>query len=524
MAFSHRSKTVLMYGAIFLIITAVVLIIAGLVGKPIVPTNKPTLSGEQKKNLLIDQNDKKKMVDDFNKKTGDTNALMQSETHYKYKFTPEFETRIRQIEQIRNSQSVKGISTLCNISEIPESVYVMDLHQNWLVNEAAAVAREYDVDSISYSMPSETTTFQYLFIRPDNTSSFSLYEGSGVYTYNRSSKLAAGTLTPDNLRRYASQILAAHQLDKNISPPRIIPRGEITQFIYRANLPDFVLVDSASIQSFFDGENCAVTESDLMGLTTVGVKNNGEITKLVNNTRTILNAYKMKTILPSEAQQQYADSQPLDPITFPAGVTPDPNATFSIDGAILAYVDVGLNFAQNLYMPMYVAHGFTRSDTGQEIQILTFFPAVSADDIAAKGLVREVPLPGNRSTQQQGTLPFATPTQSMPPPFTRKKPEIGVGGPGCPGGLVDYLVSCSDESNVICRGSFTGNASQDPMNACRDGCSAKTGVVDTAGGRNPCAAIMEQNGVTPEKINSDVPNQRVAPDGEVSCVITACPT
>ncbi|MBI1863386.1 hypothetical protein HYS00_04690 [Candidatus Microgenomates bacterium] len=522
MVLSGRSKIITTSGIVFLAIAAVVLFIALTVARNTTQQSGGSVSREQKRNMILDQTERDKVVKDFNTRVGKTtNSVMKEDPGFTYELSPEFKNRIKE-HPIDNK--VLGVSTLCNLSTVPPTVYVHDLQNHLSVDDAKNLAHEYDVDSISFSLPSETTTYQYLFIRPNNTASFTQYEGSGVYAYNHASALAAGTLGADNLRRYSNQMLSQHKLDKSLGTPQYNTIGEVTKFTYHKNLPDFMLVDEASIQSFFDQENCSISDSDIMGLISVSVKNNGEILKLLNNTRTITGTYKMNTIPADVALQEYKDAQPIDPILFPANAVPDPARAFTIDSAVIAYYDVGVNFAQSLYIPLYIAHGFSKTASGQDVQILTFFPAVSANELSKKGLVREIPLPGNKSTQQQGTLPFATPTPHKPPPFSAKKAEIGVSGPGCPGNLVDYMVSCSVEGSVICRGNFTGSAAADPVKACTNGCTARVNTVDVTGGKNPCDAIMQQNGVTPDTINGEVPRQRLAPSGEVSCILTACPT
>lgn len=522
MVVSQRSKVFITSGVIFAVVAFVVLLIAANTRRPETVQKKITITPEDKRNILVTQEERMRIIRDFNHRVGKrSNAQMMNTTGITYTLSAEFEQRVKPKSKPKN---VLAVSTICNISDVPDSVYVHDLKGHLLEEDARVLARQYGVESISYSQQTETTAFQYLYIRPDNTASFTMYEPSGVYTYTNASKLAAGTLMADNLRRYANQILAAHKLDENLSVPQFRTFGEVTDFTYRRNLLDFMLVDEASIQSFFDQENCSVSDSDIMGLITTSVKNNGEIVKLINNTRSIIGTFKMPTISIGEAIVQYKDAQPLDPLVFPAGVELDVSRQVVLDAAVIAYYDVGLNFAQNLYIPLYIAHGFGKSTTGQDVQILTFFPAVSADSLVNKGLIRVVPEPGDRATQQQGTFGFSTPTPHAPPPFAAPKPEFGTSGPGCPSSNIGYMVSCSVEGNIICRGQFSGTAAADTMTACTAGCSDKVTIVDVTGGTNPCDAIMKENGVTADKINGEVPRQRVAPRGEVSCVITACPT
>lgn len=524
MKLSLQTKLFVTSGVIFIIIAALALLTALSTRPQNTPSKTEVIVDPQdKKNLLINHQERLALIRDFNRRIGRANASMQP-VRLSYTFSPGFQKRLQDIESSKQAENVKAVSTLCNLSEVPDTVFAYILKGHWLESEARAIATKYGVESISYSQPTETSTYQYLYIRPDNMASFTLYESSGVYTYTKASTLAAGNLTADGLRRYASQILAQQNLDDRLNPPKFQTRGQITDFSYRRSLYDFMIVDEASIMSFFDKENCSITDSDLMGLITVSVKNNGEITRLVNNTRTEVDSFKMNTISIQEAEQEYRDAAPLDPIIFPSNATIDTSRPVNLDAAILAYFDVGLNFAQNMYIPMYIAHGFSRSTTGQEVQVLAFFPAVSARELAQKGVMRTVPLPGDRSTQQQGTFGFITPTPFVPPPFSRPRIEFGNSGPGCPGNTVEHMVSCSVEGRIVCRGTFSAPAAQDAMKACTEGCKGVVKTIDVSGGKNPCEAIMQQNGVSGSTINGEVPRQRIAPDGQVSCVITACPS
>ena len=522
MAWSKKTSLVFTTGVIFLIVVLVVLVIANTARQQNGAGLKPQVSIQEKKNMMVDESERTRIREDFNRRVGrrsNTNPL--KDAHFTYEFSPAFKERIKNLKP--RSDDVKAVSTLCNLGEVPSSVYVYDLRNHWIVGESQALALEYGVDSIAYSLPTETTTYQYLFITPDNMMSFTQYESSGIYTYNKTSLLPDGQLNGEGLRRYANEMLAQHKLNSNLSVPQISSRGNVSTFVYRQNLLDFMLVDEASIQSFFDQENCSVSDSDIMGLISVGVKSNAEIIKVNNNTRTQVSKYKMTTIPIEQALVEYKDAQPFDQLVYPSDATVDTRGQVVIDAAVIAYYDVGPNFAQNLYVPVYIAHGFAKSTTGQDVQILTFFPAVSAEELASKGVISSVPLPGDRSTQQQGMIGFATPTPHAPPVFQPKQGEIGYSGPGCPGNQIDYLVSCSVEGSVICRGNFTGGASSDGLQACKNGCSGKVAVVDVTGGTNPCGAIMEQSGVVTTAVYGAVPRQRIAPKGQVSCVITACP-
>lgn len=498
----------------------------------ITPTGAPVnreATETEKTNLLMNRSELEEAERDYNSKIGKQSTGVKRQPKFNYQLAPSLKQATEPTPEAL--KRVLAAATTCNIDSAPQSVYVYDLKSHWAVNEAQNLAREYGVDSPSYSLPSDTNTFQYQFTNKDNSAFFNLFEASGKFRYHKAG--AAGTTTLDEgaLRDKANAFVTEHKLNNKIQPPAAVSLGTSSLFTYKRVLDDFRLTDQAVVDVAVNGDLCNVPESTTMGQLEVEVQSDGLIRNLFNNTRTILGSYKASRISLDQAVAEYGDSQPVDPIVIPPGAAVD-TGTVVIDSAVLAYYDMGANFGQFLYMPMYIAKG-----TAGSAQVVAFFPAVSSTELLKKGLIKQVPASGTASTQQQGTIPFATPTSFAPPPPPASGPVAGGGVPGggspggggflgCPGGLVDYQIQCGVAGRMVCAGAISAPSSSDPLNACASGCKNVSGTVTYQAGGNPCDAFLQQKSIPAgdrRPINFPGAIQQLKSGDQVTCSLNACP-
>lgn len=484
---------------------------------------------EDKQNLLINREELDQAERDFNAKIGKSSTVLKKKPSLKFELAPSLKKAVTPTPA--GLQRVLAAATTCNIDTAPSTIYVYDLKSHWAAHEASSLAKEYGVDSPSYSLPTDSSTFQYQFTSRDNKMFFNLYEASGKYRYHESSTIGGAALDPGAIKDRSNAIVTEHKLNNKIAPPTTQGIGNITLFTYNRVLDDFKLTDNAGVQAAIDSALCNVPDSTEMGNLQVEVRPDGKIANLFNNTRTILGSYKAQRLTLEEAVAEYGASQPVPPIIIPSTATVDVS-TLQIDAAVLAYYDIGANFGQTLYVPMYIGQG-----TVGGTQVVGFFPAVSATELLKKGLVRTQPAPGNASSQQQGTIGFATPTPHAPPPPPASGPVAEGGFPtdggegmlGCPGNLVDYRITCGVAGRAVCTGMFSSDSANDPMNACNSGCKEVSGIVTYQSGISPCDAFLQQKSIPASSLREIGPitlpggDKQLQNGDQVTCSLGACP-
>ncbi|MBI1863385.1 hypothetical protein HYS00_04685 [Candidatus Microgenomates bacterium] len=470
----------------------------------------------EKTNLLYNKSEQEKAERDYNAKIGKTATVVGKKSAFTFELIPSLKKTVSPTPE--GLKRVLGVATTCNIDSAPQSIYVYDLKTHWIVEEAANLALEYAVDSPAYSLPTDSGSYQYQFTSKDNKAFFSLYEASGIYKYHLASITNGAELDQGAMRDRANAFITLHKLNNKIAPPVANPpSGATTTFVYKRLLDDFKLTDSSGVQGAATSSLCNLPDSTEVGDISVQVRKDGSVANLVNGTRTIMGSYKANRLSLEAAIAEFATAQPVDPIVIPPTSTVDTGKVV-IDSAVLAYYDVGSNFGQTLYTPTYITHG-----TVGGVQVIAFFPAVSATELLKKGLVKTVPIVGNSASQQQGILAFATPTPYMPP----APPAAGpISGPGCPGNAIDYDVTCSVNGTSICRvDQFEGKIADDPLKVCTSACQSATAVVTAVAGTSPCKTYMDQYKVTPVDGSSvGIENRSSVTGGtQVSCVLNGCP-
>lgn len=482
-----------------------------------------------KQNLLINQSEIEQAERDYNSKVGKSSTVIKQKPSFTFEVAPSLKKAVSPTPAPQ--RKVLAAATTCNIDSAPSTVYVYDLKSHWVVEDAAALAKEYGVESPSYSLPTEASTFQYQFTSKDNSKFFNLYEASGKYRYHEAGGAMGPNLDPGAIQDKSNAFITAHRLNNKIQPPQAQQAGTTTLFKYNRVLDNFKLTDNAGVQAALASSLCNVVESEEMGNIQVDVRQDGKISNLFNNTRTILGSYKANRLSLEEAVAEYGASQPVAPIVIPPAANINV-ATVPIDTAVLAYYDMGGNFGQTLYIPMYIGMG-----TVGGARVIGFFPAVSATELLKKGLVRQIPSSGSASSQQQGTIGFATPTPHAPPPPPVAGPVTMPGDPasgemlGCPGELVDYRVTCSVAGRTVCINMFSSSSANDPMGACNSGCKEVSGTVSYQSGTSPCNTFVQQKNIPPAGADGFDMGPVTLPGGDgqlqngdqVSCSLGACP-
>lgn len=481
----------------------------------------------EKQNLLINRAELDQAERDFNSKIGKSSTVLKKKSGFTFQLSPSLKkaTTPTPVDQ----QRVLAAATTCNIDTAPSTIYVYDLKSHWAVNEATNLAKEYGVDSPPYSLPTSSSSFQYQFTSKDNKTFFNLFEASGKYRYHLASATDAASLDAGAVKDRSNAFITQHKLNNKIGMPTPTAFGPSTLFTYKRILDDFKLTDSASVQGAIGQSLCDVIDSAEMGSVEVEVRQDGKVTNLFNNTRTILGSYKAQRLTLEEAVAEFGASQPVEPIVIPPSATVDVSQ-IQIDTAVLAYYDIGANFGQTLYVPMYIGRG----TVGGGAQVIGFFPAVSATELLKKGLVKTVPKSGNAASQQQGTLGFATPTPHAPPPPPASGP-VGEGGfptdggtsmLGCPGGLVDYQIQCGVAGRMVCAGAISAPSSSDPLNACASGCKNISGTVTYQAGSSPCDAFLQQKSIPAgdrKPVSFPGAIQQLKSGDQLTCSLNACP-
>lgn len=477
-----------------------------------------------KSNLLMNRAEMDQAIRDYNTKVGKSTTVIEKKTNFKYQLAPSLQKAVSPTPA--QLQKVLGVATACNTDSAPATLSVYDLKSHWIVSDASVLAKDYGVVSPSYSLPNDANSFQYLFTAEDNSAFFSLTEPSGLYRYHLATTAGGATLDQMAQKDRANAFITQHKLSSKLAAPVATPIGNVTLFSYKRVLDDFKIVDSASVQAAIGGSICSIAESSTMGQLDVQVRQDGTVSNFMHNARTIKGSYKAKRISLDESLIQYADSQPVPPIVIPAGAATGGNVT--IESVVLAYYDVGANFGQTLYAPMYITVG-----SAGGAQVISFFPAVSASEMVSKGLVNTAPKSGNSASQQQGTLGFAAPTPFAPPaPPSGGGSSTGEGGSamlGCPGNLVDYQIQCGVEGRQVCMGAFSAPSSSDPLNACATGCKNVSGTVTYQEGSSPCDAFLQQKSIPSSDRTNVGPitfpgaEKQLKSGDQVTCSLNACP-
>ena len=495
------------------------------------PGEKREATEIDKSNLLMNRAEMDQAIRDYNTKVGKSTTVIEKKTNFKYQLAPSLKQAVSPTPA--QLQKVLGVATACNTDSAPATVSVYDVKSHWIVSDASVLAKEYGVVSPSYSLPSDANSFQYLFTSEDNSAFFSLFEPSGLYRYHLATLAGGATLDQMAQKDRANAFITKHKLSSRITAPAAVTLGNLTVFTYKRVLDDFKIVDSASVQEAAASSICNVAESAAVGQLEVQVRQDGTVSNFMHNARTIKGSYKAKRITLDESVAQYGDTQPVEPIVIPPGAVNGGDVT--IGSVVLAYYDVGANFGQTLYAPMYITVGTVGS-----AKVISFFPAVSASEMVSKGLVNTAPKSGNNASQQQGTLGFAAPTPFAPPAPPATSGGGGAGPAtgitpgavtklGCPGNLVDYQIQCGVAGRPICMGAFSAPSSSDPLNACATGCKNVSGTVTYQAGGNPCDTFLQQKNIpadgrtNPGPITFPGATQQLKSGDQVTCSLNACP-
>jgi hypothetical protein len=465
-----------------------------------------TKNKDNKTNLLIKTNDLQNINNDYLRRTGQK-STNNVDLHFTYELAPS----LRKKSKVSPSP-VLG-ATSCTLENAPDKVNIYTVLSHLNQENASNVAMEYGIDSEPYSLPTETSSYQYFFSGENNSSFLSIYEPSGAYVFHKAASPSADIVSTAQLRSISDGLLTQHNLSDGTEFITNRNINDLKEFIYKHPYGDLPNIDSNSLRALgMDKSICNVEQALEMGNIEVSLLPDGNLYKLINNTRKILDIKSANRIELEDSLIEYEDNTIYPPIVIPEGSAQSGKVV--LDEAVMIYFDYGKNFPQKYIMPVYAASGLTTDSTGKTVRVITMLPVVSLDELIDLGILNsEVKSVGNTS-QKQSTFTIEEPT--VPPP-----PNTSGGTGKCFGNLVDYTVQCSQSGQYVCSSFFGIPPQEDKLNICTAGCKSLSGTVYT-NGADPCKIFLEQ-----KKINTDYyvggGVNSIEIKGDVSCVINACP-
>ncbi len=459
--------------------------------------SSPSGSPQQQTNVnpLINSHDVDGVKQDYARQLQKQGKTAPVQPKFDYQLAPELNNK----ESFLSIRSAFAAST-CSIDSAPSTIPVYTLKAHWTAKEASDVAKEFNITAPVASMPADGGGFQYFFSAPLTDGFLSLYEASGMYTYHavlhaagNDNGLAGAERKSDNERKkyglYDGFTKLSGGFDASV--------GSYV-FNYRKDWDLFPMVDTNKIKALGSGSVCGIVSTQSVNTATLVVSIDDKLSRVINDTRKITAKKTLPRELFTDAFAQYHAHPPVDPIVVGDTIA---GGTVTIDEVTLVWYELGPNFAQTAYIPMYLTSGSVVSGT-QHARVFTLFPAVSMKELVKSGVI-----PADEYSLKLDTF------NPKPP-----KPDMI----GCPGNTVDYTVSCSDISGGTVCNAFMGiKPDDDPNNICADGCKSKDGTVTAGVNEDPCKLFLEQNNMP---TNSYHPvNPVVAPAGTYSCVLNGCP-
>lgn len=473
-----------------------------------------------KQNPFIKTDDLTRIKDDFLQKIHLQKPNVTVTPTPAYHFNYELAPSLKRPQGMANpSTRVLGITT-CNLDAAPTNVAIYNTKSHWSTADASTAAKSYGIDSPPYSLPTETSTYQFFFSTPDNSKFFSLYESSGSHVFHQAVSYTGAVLPDAELKKRADAALVAHNLSTGVAYVTNDQVGDQHTYLYKKTLNGIIFVDDLSLEALPTSDSiCNVTESQEMGKVEVDLFADGQLAKIVNNNRLITRTTNVDRISLEDSIKAYQENLPIPPIVMPPGGAY--TGTVTIDEATILYYDFGKNFPQSALMPVYATSGKITGTNGKVVRVITLFPVATLDQLTSLGITKIDSRAKDATSQKQTTWDLPIPTD-IPPKSTK-------GGTGkCFGNLVDYTIKCSVAGNTICGSFFSAPSTQDTLGICDAGCKSPSGTITADGPGDPCLQFLQSQNIPTDKYHPGFKNYKplvpqVKPGDSVSCVLNACP-
>ncbi len=451
-------------------------------------------------NPLISNYEIKRVEEAYKKKFEKAGKPLPAKKNYNFQY------ELSPLLKEKNSSFIQSsfAASSCNLETAPKTLNIYTLKFHLFEKEARVIAKKFGLDFPPSSLPmNDGSSFQYYYSDPKALAFLSISEPSGAFIYHKATE--SSTLTDIDIskaREIADSQIIKHGLTKISFKNQKFDTASGKYVIdYTKDYDGMKVVDLKSLSLLGKTKTlCDVSASSSMSYVEEIITKKGAIFKIINKTRKEENTFSAPRQSLEDSIKEYENDPPVPPLVIGDAKT---NEKAVIDEAVLVWYDYGEEYAQVSYVPMYLTSG----KTALGARVLTLFPAVSKENLDKTDITI---LGAGKSTQ---SLQLDTFKPKPPPP----KGEPPAPGGICPGGLVDYLVTCSSsEPGLSCTESLESPV--DTVGACTNGCQTTTVTFVAEPGVNPCNAAVNGGGTPPGAILDQ--DQK---GGTVTCTIQGCP-
>lgn len=404
----------------------------------------------------------------------------------------------------------------CIPNNEPSVIPIYTLKTDWTIKEAKQIASSFGIDTDPTSLP-VSDGYQFYFSHPESKDFLTFFATSGMYTYHRVLKPEGITIPQQEADRIIQEEVKKHDLPSDLT---LITSGyqekqSVFSSVFDKPWPPYQVIDKDSISNLEANSICSIEKANTVNFVQVYLAVDGQLAKLVNQSRKLSQSYEAAREDLEEAVAEYKNNLPVEPIIMGKPTAQLGNSVL-IDEAKIIFYDFGDIFSQKMYLPMYLTSGTVSLSNGTKTRVMTLFPAVSSKEMIRLKLI--IP---QANTLKLGS--FSPPP--TPPPTPTKKPAPTPGGPtktpgnlqGCPGGKVDYTVHCEQNGTPAC--SEFAESPIDPWGVCDKGCIHQPPGTVTVSGTDPCQEFLNQQGISGFTMGKGSTKY----EGTYSCTLNACP-
>ena len=496
-------------------------------------TGKPT-------GIFINSNEKNSIQNKFNQavSSGKNSTPKPTVTYdFKYKIDPNLEKNQHSLLPFSSVYA----STKCDLSTVPSfsKLYVLENHIK--VDEAKALAEKNDIKAPAAAIADPAGFTTYVFTNPTIAGDYiTIEEPSGHSHYHRTFETVGEPKEMDAAQEVAKKRLTDLGLYSNLIalPPTVIQNDEkhTYNFTWAGAWGGIDVIDPGSIKSSANTSVCDIKPTTTTNFINVKIAHDGtSISDIIDSVRKIKKTVTVPIQSLSKSLEENANSPILDPEVFSPTDTFPSNGSVIIDSVKFSFLDVDIA-GLSCYIPTYITSGTLGAS-----RVISAFPAVSLSSIKENCMSAKSGSPEKnvgdlfKSDGAAGTLNYSTFT--VPIPTLPKSTGTG----GCIGNLVDYTVSCQNDSGNVCNGYFSVVPQEDPFDTCNADTSTCGKPVENVrydydGSNDVCknfaTDVMTQNGKSlPSTFNSSFApqngavgsgNQLHAPPGQVLCTFQTC--
>lgn len=494
---------------IFVIIIAFIVNKSSKGGKNLLNGTTRTTPADQTPNPLIDQQDQKKVEEDYQNKTG----TKPKKYKFNFQLAPELKDKASFIDKL----DVNAL-TICNLLDAPTSLPVYTLKARIDLSGATVIANKFDLGKYpASSIPREGGTFDYYFSDPEAKSYLSLTEASVFYHYHKAINDALGKqISLLDAQKISQNELARLGLNTGLTistSSKLVDNLYILD--YRKPLSNNLkLIDPVGVKTYVGSTICSINQTDSVSAITVTMRTDGKITNVYKNTRDVLAVKTLARQSLEKSLENFRDN-PIAVIANPENKSTPETGDITIDEVVLSYYDMGALYAQVSYLPVYIAGGVVKGHPETKGYIV--IPAVSEATLKAEGFL---------TAEGAGKKTYAS-SQKLET-FEELAPPKSVDA--CFDGFVDYTLSCSINGTTICGGIIGLDKKDDPLNVCKDGCKYSTEVIDVTGKsdeKSACLQVLDKKGIKYDEkaVSSQLKNyiKINGTSGRATCSFQACP-